>query len=82
MVFIRARVIRDAQTLDAATAEKYRYMRAQQLLHDLDAEQQLPELETANASISSAPDSPAATTTTDWQALYPSARDRLGTLTP
>lgn len=77
MVFIRARVIRDAQTLDAATAEKYRYMRAQQLLHDLDAEQQLPELETANASISSA-----ATTTTDWQALYPSARDRLGTLTP
>ncbi|WP_239023729.1 type II secretion system secretin GspD [Salinicola corii] len=85
MVFIRARVIRDAQTMDAATAEKYRYMRAQQLLHDLDAEQRLPELETANASISSAPDSSTAEgqrPATDWQTLYPSARERLGTLTP
>lgn len=82
MVFIRARVIRDGQTLDAATAEKYRYMRAQQLLHDLDAEQRLPELETANASISPTPGSSAANPATAWQTLYPSARERLGTLAP
>ncbi|MFD2436266.1 type II secretion system protein D [Modicisalibacter luteus] len=69
MVFIRARVLRDAQTLNAATAEKYRFMRAQQLLNDFDADQTLPELDTQNTSLS-------------LNHLYPSARDRLGALAP
>lgn len=67
MVFIRARVVRDDQALDAASAEKYRFMRAQQLLHQLDEEQTLPPWEEASLSLNS---------------LYPSARGRLGELAP
>ncbi|MHB0776772.1 type II secretion system secretin GspD [Halomonas sp. WWR20] len=69
MVFIRARVLRDAQSLNAATAEKYRFMRAQQLLNDFDTDQTLPELDVQGASLS-------------LNGLYPSARDRLGALAP
>ncbi|WP_106477885.1 type II secretion system secretin GspD [Phytohalomonas tamaricis] len=69
MVFIRARVLRDAQTLNAVTAEKYRFMRAQQLLNDFDADQTLPELDAQATHLS-------------LSRLYPSARDRLGALAP
>lgn len=114
MVFIRARVLRDGQTLDAATAEKYRYMRAQQLLQEIDTDQRLPPLEqmvgsaSATAGISSAGIAPTAASSAPgavvpaaarsssrallpgdataqdggWQQIYPSARDRLGSLAP
>ncbi|WP_110686266.1 type II secretion system secretin GspD [Salinicola aestuarinus] len=87
MVFIRARVLRDGQPLDAATAEKYQYMRAQQVLQKLDADQQLPPLETmvegntGAGNLSNAPQG-ASTASASWQQLYPSARDRLGSLAP
>ncbi|MDW7748143.1 type II secretion system secretin GspD [Halomonas sp.] len=67
MVFIRARVIRDDRALDAGTARKYRHMRAQQLLRDLEEDQVLPPLESQLVSL---------------DALYPSGRKRLGELLP
>ncbi|WP_245686180.1 type II secretion system secretin GspD [Terasakiispira papahanaumokuakeensis] len=68
MVFIRARVLRDAESLDQATGEKYRYMRAQQLLSGIEGSYVLPEW-SAQQSV-------------DWQSLYPNARQRLGSLAP
>lgn len=68
MVFIRARVLRDAESLNQATGEKYRYMRAQQLLSGIEGSYVLPEWSAQQAI--------------DWQALYPSARQRLGSLAP
>lgn len=68
MVFIRARVLRDAESLDQATGEKYRYMRAQQLLSGIDGSYVLPEW--------------AAQQAVNWQSLYPDARQRLGGLAP
>ncbi len=65
MVFIRARVIRDDRSLDAGSARKYRHMRAQQLLRDLEEDQVLPPLESQVASLDS---------------LFPSGRERLGEL--
>ncbi|MDY7117016.1 type II secretion system secretin GspD [Halomonas sp. SSL-5] len=65
VVFIRARVIRDDRSLDAGTARKYRHMRAQQLLRDLEEDQVLPPLESQVASL---------------DALFPSGRERLGEL--
>jgi general secretion pathway protein D len=67
MVFIRARVIRDDRALDAGTARKYRHMRAQQLLRDLEQDQVLPPLESQVVSLDN---------------LYPSGRERLGELVP
>lgn len=65
MVFIRARIIRDDRSLDAGSARKYRHMRAQQLLRDLEEDQVLPPLESQVANLDS---------------LFPSGRERLGEL--
>ncbi|MBZ9558097.1 MULTISPECIES: type II secretion system secretin GspD [unclassified Modicisalibacter] len=80
MVFIRARVLRDAAQMDSATADKYRYMRAQQLLAGFDDDQALAPWSTASA----ASDGPAPSTSsqTRWSTLFPDQRSRLGSLAP
>ncbi len=96
MVFIRARVLRDAAQMDSATADKYRYMRAQQLLAGFDDDQALAPWEaatTAAGGSSSAGGTPstgagmasAAPSTPGqprWSALFPDQRSRLGSLAP
>ncbi|WP_110710421.1 type II secretion system secretin GspD [Salinicola sp. CR57] len=96
MVFIRARVLRDAAQMDSATADKYRYMRAQQLLAGFDDDQALApwsEANTAAGGTSSADVTSSAGTGMEgtapttpgqprWSALFPDQRNRLGSLAP
>lgn len=95
MVFIRARVLRDAAQMDSATADKYRYMRAQQLLAGFDEDQALAPWEVAStvaAGRSSAGAgtgggggdgaAPASLGQPRWSALFPDQRSRLGSLAP
>ncbi|WP_353979816.1 type II secretion system secretin GspD [Salinicola endophyticus] len=90
MVFIRARVLRDAAQMDSATADKYRYMRAQQLLAGFDDDQALAPWETAttvaggtaasgSGMASAAPSAPGQPR---WSTLFPDQRSRLGSLAP
>ncbi|MFC0268761.1 type II secretion system secretin GspD [Kushneria aurantia] len=85
MVFIRARVIRSPAQMDRATGDKYRYMRAQQLLAGFEDEQTLAPWQEAR----DAPDTDAGQPAphadqqrAGWQRLYPSMRSRLGSLAP
>lgn len=76
MVFIRARVIRSAEQMDAATGDKYRYMRARQLLAGFDDDQVLEPWEEETAPSRAAETDHQA----DWQRLFPAMRTRLGSL--
>ncbi|WP_129140235.1 type II secretion system secretin GspD [Modicisalibacter coralii] len=90
MVFIRARVLRDATQMDSATADKYRYMRAQQLLAGFDDDQALAPWEAATTvaggTAASGPGmaiaAPSALGQPRWSTLFPDQRSRLGSLAP
>ncbi|KFF48169.1 general secretion pathway protein GspD [Gammaproteobacteria bacterium MFB021] len=90
MVFIRARVLRDAAQMDSTTADKYRYMRAQQLLAGFDDDQALAPWEAATTSAggtaASAPGMASAAPSTPgqprWSTFFPDQRSRLGSLAP
>lgn len=78
MVFIRARVINSSEQMDSATGEKYRYMRAQQLLAGFEGEQVLTPLEQPTDN---APERSVGETTSQGESvLFQSQRSRLGSL--
>lgn len=78
MVFIRARVINSPEQMDSATGEKYRYMRAQQLLAGFEGEQVLEPLAQTQESVTQRPVGEA----TLESVVFPSQRSRLGSLAP
>jgi general secretion pathway protein D len=83
MIFIRARVIRSGEQMDVATGEKYRYMRAQQLLAGFEEGQLLDQwAEPANSETAGhafdAEGSVIQASAGEW--LFPSQRSRLGSL--
>jgi len=78
MVFIRARVINSPEQMDRATGEKYRYMRAQQLLAGFEGEQVLEPLAQPQESRVQGTD----VETLRESVVFPSQRSRLGSLAP
>lgn len=88
MVFIRARVLRDSGPLHSVTADRYAQMRSLQQSAQLPSGQVLPPLpQQASQSPSPQPGASQPTTQTVHnaeaaaiQALYPSGRERLGSL--
>ena len=85
MIFIRARVIRSGEQMDVATGEKYRYMRAQQLLAGFEEGPLLDPWAGPSHSDTPLP-TPAAegslTQANARQWLFPAQRSRLGSLAP
>ncbi|MFM9270110.1 type II secretion system secretin GspD [Halomonas elongata] len=84
MVFIRARVLRDAPQTQQMARQQYTRMRQHMLKADLPGDQTLPELPSASATSASGMSgtsiSGASASGNSLQALYPSARSRLGSL--
>lgn len=78
MVFIRARVINSPDQMDSATGEKYRYMRAQQLLAGFEGEQVLEPLAQPQESRVQG----TVVETPRESVVFPSQRSRLGSLAP
>ncbi|MBW5799956.1 type II secretion system secretin GspD [Halomonas elongata] len=84
MVFIRARVLRDAPQTQQMAHQQYTRMRQHMLKADLPGDQTLPELPSASATSASGMSGTSVSGTSasgnSLQALYPSARSRLGSL--
>ncbi|WP_275286140.1 type II secretion system secretin GspD [Halomonas elongata] len=79
MVFIRARVLRDAPQTQQMARQRYTRMRQHMLKADVPSDRALPELPSAPTS-PTASVSEASASGNGLQALYPSARSRLGSL--
>lgn len=83
MVFIRARVLRDSGPLHSVTADRYAQMRSLQQDAQLPPEQMLPPLPRQSSPFSTDLPTPQPAHNAESamiQALYPSGRERLGSL--